>query len=100
MLEDNLLEEIKAGLFSSNTKLTSLHLNGNKIAKVDRRFLDNVENLLFVNMLGNVCVDIAFGYIYGDLSLVLPFLEDCFAPRFLALDKTTGQTIASKIGQN
>lgn len=59
--EHNLLTRIDEDLFSQNRNLSSIYLEFNRINKISPRFLSGiVDNLRFINLEGNDCINRAF----------------------------------------
>lgn len=79
-LEANNLRSIGEDLFSQNTGLNSIYLEWNRINEIAPRFLANLgNNLYFINLTGNVCVNRSF-QIGNEENLIIinNLLRTCF----------------------
>lgn len=79
-LERNLLTRIGEEIFGRNPNLLHIYLEHNQINEIHPRFVDNVrENLRFLNLLDNICVDTGFSFYTEDAwSSMNEQLTECF----------------------
>ncbi|XP_054878512.1 toll-like receptor 13 [Poeciliopsis prolifica] len=56
IINDNIISHLGCEDFLNNTHLTELHLNGNRIAKLQRCVMESLTNLKFLNLSGNLLV--------------------------------------------
>lgn len=81
-LERNNLTSIGEDIFSHNTEIRTLYLEFNQIEEISPRFLSSFgNNLSYINLSGNICVDRSFYFTSGDdLSIVVlhSTLRNCY----------------------
>lgn len=79
-LQDNQLNSLDGSIFANNPQLFQVDIERNRINAIGRNFLDGLNNLFLLTMVGNVCVS-QFWSISGSVTLdsVRADLETCFS---------------------
>ncbi|CRK95686.1 CLUMA_CG009144, isoform A [Clunio marinus] len=78
LVDRNELETLPAGLFDRSLKLQRIWFQNNKINVIDPQFFTPLQNIKFINLEGNVCVNELFRKQYRETEVMLTdALKNC-----------------------
>ena len=93
-VDANTIRIIDSNLFVNNPELIDINFTSNRINATQSTFLENQKKLEILDFNGNVCVNRRFsGIVDGDLSEIIPLLNECFLNYELSLPSTSTSTI-------
>jgi hypothetical protein len=76
---ENLLTSLDGQLFSNNRQLISMTFTSNRINAIGRGFLDGLNNIRYVEMFNNICINnIWFINSSSEIPTIVEGLEPCF----------------------
>lgn len=78
LLNGNEFEKLPAGLFDSNLQMKRIWMQNNKLKVIDAQVFTPLKNLIYINLLDNVCVNEEFRKMYRETeNLMTDSLKNC-----------------------